>query len=143
MYVGDFPLSENNEVLMSTEHGIKIQVGQKFHYSSCNLLVREGDYHQLYVADNTQDISNLHKVDAENASPDLDYSTQLKYLHHMARSTGQSKLQQEHHLECRSDSGHDQILPIGHNRFHRNLRDNSIKFTCNHLTVMPRVMDQC
>ena len=43
MYVRDFPLSENNGVLISTEHGIKIQVGQKFHYSPCNLLVRQAD----------------------------------------------------------------------------------------------------
>ena len=62
---------------MSTEHGINI--GQQSHYSPCNLLVCEGDSHQLYVADNTQETSNLHKIDAENASPDLHYSTQLKY----------------------------------------------------------------
>ena len=32
-------------------------------------MVREGDSHQLYVTDSSTDISNLHKVDVENASP--------------------------------------------------------------------------
>ena len=143
MYIGDFPLSENNGVFMSTEHGIKIQAGQKYHYAPCNLLVREGDSHQLYIADSSQDISTLHKVDVENASPDLHYTTQLKFLHHMARSTVQSTLQRERHPECRSNPEHDQILPISKNRFYRNLGDISITFTCTSLTAMPRILEEC
>ena len=45
MYIGDFPLSENDGVLISTEYGIKIKPCQKYHYSPCNLLVPEGESH--------------------------------------------------------------------------------------------------
>ena len=143
MYIGDFPLSEDDGTLISTRYGIKINVGQKYHYSPCNLLVREGDSHQLYVTDSSQDISNLHKVDVENASPDLHYSSQLKYLHYMARSAVQSTLQKERHPECRTDQKHDQILPIGHNRFYRNLGDISITFACTSVTAIPRLLERC
>ena len=66
-----YSLSENNGILISTEYGIKIQAGQKYHYSDWNLLEREGDFYQLHVANTSRDISTINKVDVKNASPDL------------------------------------------------------------------------
>ena len=143
MYIGDFPFTEHDGSLMSSQYGMKINVGQQFHYSPCNLLVREGDSHKLFVTDPSKDISNLHKIDVTNASPDLHYCTQLKYLHYIARSTIQSTLQKERHSECRSNPEHDQIFPIGHNRFYRNLGDLSITFACTPVTAIPRIQEKC
>ena len=72
-----YSLSENNGILISTEYGIKIQAGQKYHYSDWNLLEREGDFYQLHVANTSRDISTINKVDVENASPDLHYRTKI------------------------------------------------------------------
>ena len=57
----------------------------------------------------------------------LNYTKELKYLHHMARTTVQSTFQIERHPECWSDPKHYQILQTGQNRFYRNLGGRYLK----------------
>ena len=128
--------SVQTDVLFSNEHRIQFTTLDTFHNDRCKLMIIKTKQVGVFLADLTQDFSQIQSIDTPNINVHAHYTTQLNYLNNKLKTNLQSTFHDDTcHLISRTPASTTAWLSAS--TFLRNLGDCSIKFNCAKMTVAP------